>query len=289
MGFCTMLMKPDQTKHLGQQADRGTMPRRVTSPLDEVLPWVIEFRVVGTAATIQARVSETMTVGRRDPESGFEPDVNLTPYAAHMMGVSRRHAVIQAKDNTISIKDNGSANGTRLNGYVLTPHQPYRLRHGDEITFGRLTLQVLFAVVPLVSSNRSEDTIIPNIGKGETVLIVEDDTDVACVFGMILEQAGFRVKVVHTGGAALSSIDEQKPKAIVLDLMLPDIDGLDVVKYIRKQHPEDERVIVVVISGATGGFQMHKALDAGVDLFLGKPVGVDELIDAFNKLMPQTA
>ncbi|HLV37036.1 MAG TPA: response regulator [Spirillospora sp.] len=282
-----MSTKGDQTKHLGKQVDRGAMPRRVTSPLDEVLPWVIEFRIVGTASTIQVRVTEVMTIGRSDPERGIEPDINLTPYAAHMMGVSRQHAVIIAKDNSISIKDTGSANGTRLNGYMLTPQQPYRLRHGDELTFGQLTMQVLFAVVPLVKTRRPGDTIIPTIGKGQHVLVVEDDADVASVFGMILEQAGFRVSVVNTGVAAMRILDTDMPAALVLDLMLPDMDGLDLATFIRKNEMDYQRIPVVVVSGATGGFQMNKALEAGVDMFLGKPVGVDELIEAFSRLIPQ--
>lgn len=282
-----MTMKGKHTRYLGEQGGRGVMPRRVTGPLDEVLPWVIEFRVVGTASTIQVRVTETMTIGRSDPERGIEPDINLTPYAAHVMGVSRQHAVIMAKDSSIIIKDLNSANGTRLNGYVLTPNQPYRLRHGDELTFGQLNVQVLFAVVPLVKTQHASDTVIPAIGSGQHVLVVEDDTDVASVFGMILEQAGFRVSVVNTGSAAISIISADRPNAIVLDLMLPDMDGLDLATYIRKNEVDKGHMPVVVVSGATGGFQMNKALDAGVDLFLGKPVGVDELIDAFTRLTPQ--
>jgi hypothetical protein len=54
-----MPIKTEQTKFLGEQVNKGAaMPRRVTGPLDEVLPWVIEFRIVGTASTIQVRVSE---------------------------------------------------------------------------------------------------------------------------------------------------------------------------------------------------------------------------------------
>ena len=283
-----MLINNGQTRHLGQQVDRGAMPRRVTGPLDEVLPWVIEFRVVGTASTIQARVSETMTVGRKDSEHGINPDINLTPYGAHTMGVSRQHAVILAKDNSIHVKDLGSTNGTRLNGYVLTANQPYRLRHGDELMFGQLTMQVLFAVVPLVQTHRPNDTLIPTIGHGQYVMVVEDDTDVASVFGMILEQAGFRVKVVHTGSEALALVDLEMPDAVVLDLMLPDMDGLNLATYIRKNEPAGHHASLVVISGATGGFQMNKALEAGVDQFLGKPVGVDELIEVFSRLIPQT-
>lgn len=282
----------EKTRHLGSVQQSPAMPTtRATGPLDEVLPWVIEFRVVGTPSTIQVRVSEVMTIGRSDPERNFEPDVNLSPYGAHVQGVSRRHAVIVAKGERISIKDNGSANGTRLNGYALTPNQEYRLRHGDNLTVGQLHLQVLFAVVPLVQDAQSKEphTIIPKLGNGQHVLIVEDDADVASVFGMILEHAGFRVTVMSNAMSAVGFVSQKLPDAIVLDLMLPDMSGLDLAHFIRKQELPDQHVPVIVVSGATGGFQMNQALKAGADMFLGKPVGVDELMRAFTVLMPQIA
>ncbi len=280
---------PQNTRYLETATPKSMMPRRVTGPLDEVLPWVLEFRIVGTASTVQVRVAEVMTIGRSDPERGIEPDVNLSPYSAHVMGVSRKHAEITAKDNNIMLKDIGSANGTRLNGYALNPNQPYRLRHGDEVTFGQLTVQVLFAVVPLVKNARPEDTVIPAVGNGQRILIVDDDKDVASVFGMILEQAGFDVEMVNTGVAALNILADDLPSALVLDLMLPDMNGLDLARYVRKHEASDQHIPVVVVSGATAGFQMNRALEAGADQFLGKPVGVDELVEAFTTLMPQMA
>ena len=283
---------PEQkTRHLDYAFEEGeTMPVRATGPLDMVLPWVIEFRIVGTASTIQARVGEYMTIGRSDPERGVEPDVNLTPYGGHVMGVSRQHALIHATEDRITLRDLHSSNGTRLNGYALKPHEDYRLRHGDEITVGQLNLQVLFAVVPLVRDTQSDkdDTIIPRVGHGQHILIVEDDADVASVFGMILEQAGFRISIMSSAIAAMGFIAQKMPDAIVLDLMLPDMDGMALARYVRKLEAIDGgHTPVVVVSGATGGFQMNEALKAGADMFLGKPVGVDELVNAFVALLPQ--
>jgi two-component system KDP operon response regulator KdpE len=63
--------------------------------------------------------------------------------------------------------------------------------------------------------------------------------------------------------------------------MLPDMNGLDLVRYVRKQHGQTH-VPMLVVSGATGGFQMNRALEAGADVFLGKPVAVDELVQAVS-------
>lgn len=281
-----------KTKHLDSLQSAPVLPRRPTGPFDHVLPWVIEFRVVGTPSTIQARVSDHMLIGRADSERGIEPDINLTPYGAHVLGVSREHAVIIARGDHMMITDRGSANGTRLNGYVLNPFEEYRLRHGDELTLGYLHLQVMFAVVPPTKEDMPGATpvqsIIPQIGAGRHVLIVEDDADVATVFGMILEQADFRVTIVNNAVTALGLVTRKLPDAIVLDLMLPDMSGLDLARYVRKQE-QGAHVAVLVVSGATGGFQMNQALKAGADMFLGKPVGVDELVNAFSALMPTRA
>jgi CheY-like chemotaxis protein len=267
------------------------MPQRQTGPLDEVLPWVIEFRVVGTASTIQVRVADEMVLGRADSENGIAPEINLAPYGAHVLGVSRRHAMLSAQGRKLVVRDLASANGTRLNGFVLRHYQDYRLRHGDELTLGQLHLQVMFAVVPPTAEQHADleaETIIPEIGHGRQVLIVEDDADVAAVFGMILEQAGFRVTIMNNAVAALALVSSKLPDAIVLDLLLPDMNGLDLARFVRKQENGD-RVPVIVVSGATGGFQMNQALKAGADMFLGKPVGVDELVNAFSALLPSEA
>jgi DNA-binding response OmpR family regulator len=80
---------------------------------------------------------------------------------------------------------------------------------------------------------------------------------------------------------ALTAVFQNLPDLIILDLMLPDMNGLDLIRYIRKQHP-DSRVPMLVVSGATGGFQMNRALEAGANGFLSKPVAVDELVNAVN-------
>jgi CheY-like chemotaxis protein len=290
----------ETTRYLGPLQETPVMPKRVTGPLDEPLPWVIDFRVVGTPSTIQVRVAETMTIGRSDPESGTEPDINLAPFGAHVLGVSRKHAVVKAKNDRLTVLDTGSANGTRLNGFALVPNQEYRLRHGDELTVGQLHLQVMFVFVPVSQKDTAEmaaahtapavtdpSLTIPKLGSGQHVLVVEDDIDVATVIGMILEHAGFKVTVLNNAEAAVGFVTKTMPDAIVLDLMLPDMSGLDLARYVRKQEQPGQHVAVVVVSGATGGFQMNQAKQAGVDLFLGKPVGVSEIVQAFTTLVPQ--
>ena len=259
--------------------------RATTGPLSEELPWVLEFRVVGTPATVQAQVHEAMIIGRSDPLSGSFPDVDLNPHGAQVNGVSRRHAAIIAKDNRIKVKDLGSVNGTRLNGFLLKPQEEYRLRHDDELQVGQLKLQVRFAVVPTIEAKSSPESgkenhaTLPILGHGEQVLIVEDDPDVGKVFKIALEHTGFKVNVADTAERALGSIAHQRPDVIVLDLMLPDMNGLDLVKIVRKQ---GHTMPMIVCSGIAGDFQEIKAKEAGAETFLGKPVSVDTLVRAIE-------
>lgn len=277
-----------ETRHLAHMPTDTPLPLRATGPLDDELPWVIEFRVVGTASTIQAQVNATMMIGRSDPQRGLFPEIDLGPHSAQAKGVSRQHAEVIAKDNRIAVKDLGSVNGTRLNGRVCQPNLEYRLRHGDELDIGDLKLQVRFAVVPTLHGVMDERTpnhaMIPVVGKGQQVLIVEDDEDVGKVFSLALEHAGFGVSVTHSVSEALGSVTLKLPDLIVLDLMLPDMSGLDLLRYVRKEYPQ-RRVPMIVVSGATGGFQMNQAKECGADLCLSKPVSVEDLVRAVASFM----
>ncbi|MBI5671063.1 MAG: response regulator [Chloroflexi bacterium] len=282
-----------ETRHLASFPTEPLPPLRATTPLNEDLPWVIEFRVVGTASTIQVQVNEAMTIGRNDPQRNIFPDVDLSPHDAQMKGVSRQHAVVLAKENRISIKDLGSVNGTRLNGRMLIANQEYRLRHGDELDIGELKLQVRFAVVPTITTAPApgpdlNHAQIPVVGKGQHVLIVEDDEDVGKVFSIALEHAGFRVTTTTSVVTALGLVTHELPDAIILDLLLPDMSGLDLLRYVRKEYA-DRHVPMIVVSGATGGFQMNQARDIGADLCLGKPVSVEDLVRAVSSLVAEPA
>ena len=291
-------MQPEQspanvkTRHLTMPAPATTSAdQSSTGPLDKSLPWVIEFRVVGTASTVQAQLQETMTLGRKDTSSGYEPEVDLMPFDAFGKGVSRQHTTIYPVDGRLMVKDLNSTNGTRLNNIACVPGMDYRLRHGDELALGRLRLQVSFAVVPkhmrAFERTASEKPTAVD-GKGRRVLIVEDDRDVASVFRHALELNGYDVTLVNDATKALGSLMQTAPHAVILDLLLPDMNGLDLVRYLRRQK-DYSQIPVMVISGATAGYQMGKALEAGVDVFLGKPVSVEEFVYSVGTLTTQTA
>lgn len=87
---------------------------------------------------------EELMVGRADTQSNFAPDLDLDQYGGADQGVSRRHAVIRRGEDTLTLTDLGSTNGTYLNGQRLLPNQSRVLRDGDEVRAGRLVFHIFF-------------------------------------------------------------------------------------------------------------------------------------------------
>ncbi len=274
------------TRHLSPENVPPVAPRG-TGPLDYMIPWVIELRILGTADVIQIEVAESIIVGRSDKKKDAVPAVDLEPYNAYFQGVSRQHAVISARNSRITVRDLGSSNGTYLNAGRLEPGKEYRLRHGDEISFGKLRTQVFFVVTPSSyekNETQFDEINIPIIGSGQRVLILDEDEKTLALMGSVLEQAGFACDKATAVSQALIKAQNNMPTALVLELMLSQSNALDLVRYIRSQDGGDD-VPIVVVTGVTGGFQMGQAIDAGVDVFITKPVGIDELLRSFSKIV----
>ena len=278
--------KSKHTNYLGDaKQEKPKMQPRMTGPLDTIIPWVIEFRVVGTPNIIKVRVAEEMLIGRPDPKAGIDPEIDVVPHGGHTMGVSRRHALIRTINNRVTIEDLNSANGTYINEHILESGKEYRIRDRDIIRIGHMRLQVHYVVKPSTADetnvNIREQMQIPLIGKGESILVVDDDRNVTEVIAVILRHAGFKVTLKHNVADAMSEIDKQIPHAIITELVLPDMSGLDIIRYGRQKNTE---MPIMVISTATGGFQMGQAREYGTEIFLAKPVAIDELIEMVTKM-----
>lgn len=88
-----------------------------------------------------------LIIGRQDPKSDLLPEVDLGPHDGLNMGVSRRHAIIQRSDGSLHLVDQGSPNGTYLNGQKLIELERRILRDGDDIRLGHLTMRIFFRPV----------------------------------------------------------------------------------------------------------------------------------------------
>lgn len=102
----------------------------------------LQISVKGAQTPLVVVLQEEMVIGRRDPNGEMVPDLDMTIYGAYQLGISRRHAVIRLVDQRLNLFDLGSRNGTYLNGYKLSPHQPAPLHDGDEIRVGKITMTI---------------------------------------------------------------------------------------------------------------------------------------------------
>ncbi|MFF4642529.1 response regulator [Streptomyces sp. NPDC001389] len=106
------------------------------------------------------------------------------------------------------------------------------------------------------------------------VLVVEDDPQLVRALRINLEARTFEVETASDGKAALRLTFASKPDVIVLDLGLPDIDGVDVIKEVRKTRG----VPILVLSARHTSEEKIQALDAGADDYVTKPFSMDELL-----------
>ncbi|HEX3052540.1 MAG TPA: FHA domain-containing protein [Aggregatilineaceae bacterium] len=103
------------------------------------------LHIFGAPQPLRVRPREDeMVIGRRSPDSVMIPDIDLSPYHADTMGVSRLHAGLRRMGNTIVLTDMGSLNQTYINGQRLHAHEVRVLRDGDELKFGQLTIRLYF-------------------------------------------------------------------------------------------------------------------------------------------------
>jgi two-component system, OmpR family, KDP operon response regulator KdpE len=109
---------------------------------------------------------------------------------------------------------------------------------------------------------------------GARVLVVEDERAIRRVVETNLQRHGFLVQTARTGQEALQAYARARPDVVLLDLALPDLDGLDIVRAIRARASTP----IVVVSARGAEADKVAALDLGADDYLTKPFGVDELL-----------
>ncbi len=106
------------------------------------------------------------------------------------------------------------------------------------------------------------------------VLLVDDDEALARVLGVGFESRGFALRVATTGGEGIRAIEERDPDVIILDLGLPDLDGIDVCRHLRQR----TRSPIIVLSADGAEERKIRALDEGADDYLTKPFSLPELL-----------
>ena len=106
------------------------------------------------------------------------------------------------------------------------------------------------------------------------ILLVDDDRGIQRTVAPLLSSRGFDVEVAGSGAEALKAVSARPPDLVLLDLMLPDIDGIDLCRRIR----EHLSAPIIVLSARTAEADKVEALDTGADDYVTKPFGSEELL-----------
>jgi two-component system OmpR family response regulator len=132
-----------------------------------------------------------------------------------------------------------------------------------------------------MSSAPAADLTRPD-GSPLRVLVVDDEVNIAELISMALRYEGWQVSTAHTGTAAVNTARDVAPDAVVLDMMLPDIDGLEVLRRMRSTLPD---VPVVFLTARDAVEDRVAGLTAGGDDYVTKPFSLEELVARLRGLM----
>ncbi len=119
----------------------------------------------------------------------------------------------------------------------------------------------------------------------KTVVIVEDEPDAAEMFAEMMRVSGYRVVKIFSSTPAIGIIKAENPDVVILDVMMPDISGLEVLRFMRRE-PQLTNTPVILVSAKSMPSDIKTGLDAGASNYLTKPVSFLDLKKAVDDLVP---
>jgi CheY-like chemotaxis protein len=117
------------------------------------------------------------------------------------------------------------------------------------------------------------------------VLVADDEPALLKVLKLRLEIEGFEVALAEDGAAALQRIRQRRPDLVVLDMMMPEMNGLEVVHELKRDEALRD-LPVIILSARRLDREVTAALDAGADRYVAKPFDTQELLREIRELLP---
>jgi two-component system response regulator AtoC len=113
------------------------------------------------------------------------------------------------------------------------------------------------------------------------VLVADDDKDIRSLLTDLLQGDGYRVKAVPTGGEALAAVEKERPDLVMMDVKLPDQDGISVLKQLKKEHVDLEVIVMTAFGGSSSAI---KAMEQGAYDYVTKPFDIDDLLATLKRV-----
>jgi two-component system, sensor histidine kinase len=124
---------------------------------------------------------------------------------------------------------------------------------------------------------------------GLSVLLVEDDADTRAALRVVLELAGACTRVAGSAQEALAAMADDRVDVVVSDIAMPLEDGYSLVAKLREREPSGARVVTIALTGHASASDRSRALEAGFDAHVGKPVDPDALVASIASLVAERA
>jgi len=124
------------------------------------------------------------------------------------------------------------------------------------------------------------------VDRPKKIVIVDDDPETAEMFSEMVRLEGYAVIKSYGGESAITLIRQEQPDAVILDMMMPDVSGLEVLEFIRN-HPSLVSIPVIAVSAKGIPIDVQAGLDAGANVYLVKPVTYQELRQAMKQVIQE--
>ena len=116
------------------------------------------------------------------------------------------------------------------------------------------------------------------------ILIVDDEHPLARILSFAFENEGYRVDVALDGIDCMNKVSIFAPDAVLMDIMMPKLDGLETIKLLR-QNPLNREVVIMAMSAKSVGSLPAEAVEAGADVFVKKPFQIAAIIEQVESLL----
>jgi len=120
----------------------------------------------------------------------------------------------------------------------------------------------------------------------QKILIVDDEPNIVIPLQFLMEQNGYTTLVAQSGEEALEMISKERPDLILLDIMLPGVDGFEVCEIVRL-NPEWRNTRVIFLTAKGRDVDIAKGMVLGADEYITKPFSNQQIIDAVKKLLEE--
>jgi DNA-binding response OmpR family regulator/pSer/pThr/pTyr-binding forkhead associated (FHA) protein len=255
------------------------------------IPWVVELHSPYLIPPLKVFLRDRVVMGRSLPGEAEKPDVDLSACDLDDPLISLRHLSLYCDGDDLMAMDMSSKCGSALNGRVMNPRIGYQLMHGDQLGLGKLELDVRVILSPANGGTvhyhpdlKLSDSSTPN--QDQWILIVENDAEIAQVLTQLLQATGYTVTTARDVVSAMRTVSQKQPHGVILDLNLPDLDGMEFCRYVRREFFYNTMPILAINSGGAV-YEISEVLEAGADLVMDRPLSAPYLRDMTLALVNQ--